>query len=210
MHMSQSRGWFVSLTGILSVPCFFAGLILWDQASPGPPNAEEVLRFYAENGSSVRIGSTLFGVGAVLFLFFVGSLWRVLRSAEGPTGYLANVAFGGGAVATAGILWFSQLGATLAENARFIDPLAAQAIESLRHPAVLLTGGMAILLVACGLSFIRTKVLPAWLGWLALALGAASVSRAGFLAFMVSWLWIIVVSVLLMRGRSSTPVGPGA
>ena len=35
-------------------------------------------------------------VGRVCLLLFLGSLWSVLRAAEGPAGWLAPSAFGGG------------------------------------------------------------------------------------------------------------------
>jgi hypothetical protein len=105
------------------------------------------------------------------------------------------------------MLMFAQLGALLAEVAGNVDPVAVQAIHSLHYPAFPLTGGMAMLLLASGLVSIRTKALPQWLGWVVLVLGAASVSRVGFAVFMASWLWIVVVSILLTRGRSASRVG---
>lgn len=201
---------FAPLTGVASVACFVVGfVILGVGKAPGPFSADEIVSFYTENSSKVTFGSTLFMVGAVAFLFFVGSLWRVLRSAEGPTGWLSNVALGGGIVATAGMFMFTQLGATLAEVADHIDPAAAQAIHSVHYPAITLPGGMAILLLAGGLVVTRTKALPVWLGWVALVLGVASLSRLGFAVFLASWLWIVIVSILLVR-RMSASAGPGA
>jgi hypothetical protein len=60
-----------------------------------------------------------------------------------------------------------------------------------------LSGGAALFLVAAGVLSLRTRALPAWLGWVAIVLGVISVTPAGFFGFLATIVWIGVVSVLL-------------
>ena len=211
--MSQRGGGFPQLTGVVSVVLLVPGFALLGGAPAArAESADELVAWFTENSARITIGSLLFGLGAVVFLFFVGSLWRVLRSAEGPAGWLSGVTLAGGAVATVGMLMFAGFGFVLAGTAKVLDPAAVQAIQALNSgtsPSPL-TGGMAALLFASGLVIIRTGALPRWLGWVAVVLAAGSVSPAGFAAFLASLLWIIIVSILLARRSSPALVAPDA
>src|SRR5262245_18199298 len=48
-----------------------------------------------------RVGGYLELLALLLFVFFLGSLWSVLRRAEGDSGWLAMVAFAGGLLSIA-------------------------------------------------------------------------------------------------------------
>ena len=65
-----------------------------------------------------------------------------------------------------------------------------------------------MLLGAAGLLLTETR-LPTWLGWVALLLGIALfIPFADFFALVIALLWIIVASVLLYRGSTSTDHRP--
>jgi len=68
-------------------------------------------------------------------------------------------------------------------------------------PAV---AGVALLVLAAGLSVVRHGGLPRWLGWVAIVLGIAAFTPAGFIAFLAGGVWIIVVSILFTIARHST------
>lgn len=199
--MSQTRGSLAPLTGVVFVLLFVASFIVVGDAPDANDPVQEVVSFYTENDAETTIGALLFGVGAVFFLFFVGSLRSVLRTAEGGTGWLSNVAFAGGIVAAAGMLIFAGLGFTLGDVAEDLDPGAVQAINALSFDLFFpLAGGIVVLLFASGLVSVRTEVLPRWLGWAGLVIAVASFTPAGFFAFLASIAWVLVVSILLWRG----------
>ena len=65
-------------------------------------------------------------------------------------------------------------------------------------------GGFVFILSA-GLSIVRHGALPKWLGWVAIVIGVASITPAGFFAFLAAALWIATTSVMLaMRADSAT------
>lgn len=67
------------------------------------------------------------------------------------------------------------------------------------------TGAMTL---CAGLLIVSSRPLPHWLGWWAIFAGAGSVlarsvwtEGAAFIPFTVLWIWVAVVSVLLVTGR---------
>jgi hypothetical protein len=202
--MAQRQRSLAPLTGVVFVVLLVAAFITGGETPAVDDSAEEVVSFYQDNEAKVVIGSLLFGLGAVLFLFFTGVLRRVLRSAEGPTDWLSAVAFGGGVVAAVGMLIFAGLGFTLSDAADDLPPAAMQTLNALSFDLFLpLAGGMVTLLVATGLSALKTKVLPQWLAWAALVLAVAGFTPVGFFAFLATILWVLVVSILLWRAGAT-------
>jgi hypothetical protein len=55
------------------------------------------------------------------------------------------------------------------------------------------------LVLATSLAALRTRIIPVWLAWIGFVIFVVFFTPAGFIAFLVSALWIIVVSVLLWR-----------
>jgi hypothetical protein len=60
--------------------------------------AEEWFAWVSESQSDIQLGTTITSVGLFFFIWFLGSLRSALRAAEGGTGRLASVAYGGGIV----------------------------------------------------------------------------------------------------------------
>lgn len=59
--------------------------------------------------------------------------------------------------------------------------------------------GIAALVLATGLAALRKRVVPVWLAWVAIVLFVVTFTPIGFVGFLASGLWIIVVSILLWR-----------
>jgi hypothetical protein len=53
------------------------------------------------------------------------------------------------------------------------------------------------MVLAAGISIIRTRVLALWLGILGVVAGAVVFTPAGFFGFLASLLWIVIVSIWL-------------
>jgi hypothetical protein len=66
----------------------------------------------------------------------------------------------------------------------------------------------ALLLAAAGLLFIRTRVLPAWLGWLTLVIALwLLILPIGWAGLLLGFtLWTVLVSVLLWLRPAGEPV----
>jgi hypothetical protein len=62
--------------------------------------------------------------------------------------------------------------------------------------------GRAALILATSLAGWRTRALPMWLAAIGILIFITFFTPAGFIAFLVSGVWIIVLSVLLWRRES--------
>lgn len=203
--MAQARRSLAPLTGVGFVVLLVAATAVGGEPPTADAPAQEIVSFYADDQGRLMTGAILFSLGAILFLFFVGSLRSILRLAEGSTGWLSTVAFGGGVIATAGLLISSGISFTLTNSADQIEPTAFQAINALSTYLFMpIAGGLVAFLFATGLVVVRTKVLPVWLAWAALVLAVVGLSPISFFALLLTLLWILVVSILLTRGGSAT------
>jgi uncharacterized protein involved in cysteine biosynthesis len=55
-----------------------------------------------------------------------------------------------------------------------------------------------VFFLATGAAILRSRLLPAWLGWVSLVLGVLAASLVlAFIAFLATGLWVIVVAIML-------------
>lgn len=208
-----TAGWerLAASTGIIFVPLYVGANVLLggaggDIAENTP--AEVIARRLVENDIQVLAGATLAGLAAVAFLWFAGSLRSVLRNAEGGTGRLSAVTFGGG-VATATML---VAGAVIVGSGTF-DLADHLGLAEAAAGAYSLAGGFGFFGVAFGLGLtitpasvvgMRTGVLPRWLSIVGLRAGIALVVGwatffATFIAGALALIWVLITSVLTAR-----------
>jgi hypothetical protein len=205
--MTQQR-WsaLAPLTGIAFVILVVVAFVVGGESPDTNDSPQKILAFYNDNDTEQMVAASLLALGTVFLFFFLGVLRTVLRAAEGAVGRLSTVAFGGGLVAGIGILMFAGFTFTLADTADDLTPDAAQALHVLNTDFFFpLSAGLGTLLIATGLSAIRTRVLPAWAAWIALVLGIAALTPAGFFAFLAFGVWVLAVSVLLWRAAAAPP-----
>lgn len=178
-------------------------------------SAEEIAAYFTENRDSIVAGVLVQALALVALLYFAGYLRRVLRSAEGEGGVLATVALAGAVVLAVGAALDATISAALAESAGDIDPVAVEALQALwENNFVPFVVGIVTFLSATGLSIIRHRALPSWLGWVPLAL-IVSFLIAGITEIEVFWaifgfgaaLWVLVLSGVLVA-RAGSPGKP--
>jgi hypothetical protein len=175
--------------------------------------AEQALQFFAgRNDTLFPIGGYLSTLSFIALIGFLGVLWNTLRTAEGPPGALAFVALGSGLVLAAvgfagqaywGIAWFRAGDGLSPEIAAILFDLGNFTFAAswvLAAGLVLATGAVAL----------RTGVLPGWLGWYSVAVGlgllaarAVWTSPVAFAPYLLYWVWLIAVSVVLIRRAGS-------
>lgn len=203
-------------SGIVWIVLLIVSFVLIGEApETEDSSAEEIAAHFTENKDSIIAGVLVQALSLVALLYFAGYLRRVLRVAEGEGGVLATVALAGAIVLAVGAAIDATLSAALAESSENIDPLAIQALQALwENDFVPLMVGMVTFLSATGLSIIRHRALPSWLGWVPLAL-VVSLLIGGFTEIEVFFaifaiggaLWVLVLSGILMAraGRRDTP-----
>lgn len=200
------------LTGIVAVAFWVLAVVVLEAIGDTPDDsapATEIRAYFDEEQGTIFAGSVLFGVGTAFFLWFLGSLRAALREAEGPPGRLSAIAFGAGVGMQTLLLAF--IAPTLAGAAaldyldRDLSPEAAEALFVIGDGFLIMSFLLALpFLAATGIAVARTRVLPAWLGWVTLALGIVMVTPVSWIFFFLGLpLWTLLVSVLLyLRGRA--------
>jgi hypothetical protein len=205
------REWLAPLTGaaflVLAIVSFSVG--------GEPPEANEPVReiidHYVDDKDAIEIGAALAGVAAMFLVFFAAYLRKVLAAAEGGGGVLSAVVLVGASVMAVGIAIDGTISIAIAEAAEDVDPAAVQAMQALWDEDFLpIALGTELFLISAGLSIVFHGALPKWLGWVALVLAVAGPTPAGFVAFLGSALWILIVSILLSVRARKAPGGPPA
>lgn len=210
----MSRDWPVALTGVAFIVLLIAGFIVGGE----PPTAtedspEEIVSFWVDNESSVIAGIVLIMLSALSLVFFGGYLRKVLRSPDGDGGMLPTMVVVGTTIMAVGTAIDATITVALVAAAEEIDQAAVQALQALWDNDFLPTAlGIFVFLLATGLSIVRHAGLPAWLGWIAIALVVLYVAAAAsaadpiwVVASLGSALWVLILSVLLaVKGRRAT------
>lgn len=171
------------------------------------------------HGVANHVGTAVELLGFVAFMFFAGYLYRVLRQAEGRTGWLAATV-----LLTAAVDLAVKLGSGAALVAAYahpgqLTPELARVLVDLNDGAFVVTGlTMAAFVLATSASGYPGRALPRALVWVGFALGGLGLltpilgvtDPGGYnpLPYLVSLLWIAALSVLrVVRETRSRAVG---
>ena len=207
MGQGQLARW-SPISGIVFVVLYvIAGVIFMDAPAPSATD-DEIFSYYADSGNqrSFAIAFLLTTIAAPIFLWFLGSLAGRLRQAEGEPGWLPRIALvSGGAFAAVAFVGAAlpQFVPDAVENDPDQFTLDPDVARLLTNAAYTLNPELAVplsapLVLAASLIFLRTGLLPRWVGWA--GVGVTLVSFVGFLVgptFLL--LWILVVAVYLPR-----------
>jgi len=211
-------------TGIVAMALFVVGFLL-----PGaPPKADDpvpkITTFFVDHRSDILAGDALLALGAVFFLWWLGSLRSYLRAGEGGEGRLSAAAVGGGVLGTTLTLaGAAVLSGIVFKVAKLGDPVLNRAIYDIGGDVFAIAGvGFTVLLGAAACSAARSGALPPWAYWfgsvaaLAQLLSVAAIfASSGFLAaggamapiaFLAAAIWVVAVSVLMIQRGGVPPV----
>jgi hypothetical protein len=183
------------------------------QAGGGEPafdaSGQEILGFFeTRNDTLYPIGSFLGLIAVLALLWFFAGFWAVLRSAEGSPPWRSVVALGSGLAFVILVLrpgW--DLAGFRADDG--VDPQVARlAYDDGNLGFANAWLALASFLLAAGWIILSSRALPAWLGWVALVAAAGFLVGRAFwttwiwlIPYALYWLWTIVISVQLLRGR---------
>lgn len=230
MPVADARGRrFDALAGLGFAVLAFIGLIL-----PGaPPKADDsfldIAGFFADHHDDILVGNLLLGLSAVFFLWWLGAVRSYLRAAEGGEGRLSAAAFGAGVAGIALLLAgaalfngiaFDLVDGELAANTR--GDLIRAVFDAGSGLLAMAAFPFAVFFAAASCSAARSGALPAWAYWsgsvialLQLLSGLAIVVKSGIFATggamaligpLAALIWVVVVSVLMMRRDGVPPV----
>jgi hypothetical protein len=198
------------LTGILFVVLVIVAFAVGGETPDVDDPAHKIVSFYVDNDSEQQFASAILALGCVALLFFLGSLRRALRAAAGDEGGLSTVTLLGGLMIAAGASIFAGIGFTLGDFADELPASAIQALNALNSDMFFTVAvGTAVFNLGLALAVLRHGGLPRLLGWLALVVGIAGLTPAGFFAFLATSIVIVWASIALtMQARA--PESPSA
>jgi hypothetical protein len=202
------------LGGVLYVVLFVIGVIFMFSGAPSgkhkTPATVTAWYMNSTHRAHVMIGWLLCSLGVFFLLWFVAALRRSV-SAFDAEGLLAQLTGMGGAIYAA-LAW-----AALALNAGIRtmndDTYHHQAFYGLIHGAedaswlihATGAGGLAVMIIAASLAFLRARVWPKWAGWLSVAVGILTLASLVFFPQLLFLAWILIVSLVLFFRPPGVP-----
>jgi hypothetical protein len=177
-------------------------------------DGEEILTYYEDHDLEATVGVVLHFLAGVAFLFFLAGFRNVLRAAEGAGAWLANVAFAGGvgglAVLAASDAPVFSAASRAAEDPSSLTAESAKTLFDLSGQLYLLAQPLLMAFIfASGIVIYRTQVLPRRLGWAGIVIGITLlVPPVSWATFGLLLIWVLVVSVLLLRRGVGAPATP--
>jgi hypothetical protein len=198
--------------GLIFVALVILGFVVGGE--PPDPTEEpvrEIVDFYQENDTEQWISLGLIGLAMFTFLAFTAYLRSLLRRAEATDGSVSALLYVGAAIFATGVGIDATISITLTEAADDIQPDATQALAALWHnDFVPIALGVLVWLLTLAVSILRYGALPKWLGWLALLLVVVAFTPIGFVSFVGSGVFVIILSIVLIvrAGRTDTGAAP--
>ena len=203
------------LDGIAAVAFWVAGVVVL-QGPANQPDTDsgpvQALAFFKNNENEIFVGTFLFMVGSLFFLWFLGLVRTRLVEAEGGSHRLSSISFAGGVATSVSLLAMPAIHAAGAINSENLTPDSAQVYLGINvaffYAAEL---SAAVFLLALGLASLSGQAFPIWLAWVSIVLAAVLViPPLGWAALNYAFpIWLVVISVLLWtRSRSDSRPGP--
>lgn len=182
----------------------FIGALFDPVVDPLGDGASVVAAQLLDNRGQARLAVYAGGLAALALVWFVGSVRSTLRRAEGGTGRLSAVAFGGGVMAAVTLVASSAFLSAALEFADYgDDPAGARMAAGLAEYLFYATNfGMALLVGATFVIALRHGVIPRWLAWVGAVGGVLSLVLIwpffviGVLVFLF---WVVALSIVLIN-----------
>jgi hypothetical protein len=180
-----------AVAGILLIVAFFAG--------GNTPNSNatpaSVISYFARNGSTAKALALIGAFAMIFFVFFAVALASRMR---GSTAWLANGTVAGAAFGAVGVVALFSVQYVLGDNARYLNAGSASALNLLNNDLFLpAAAGMCVFGIVGGLAVVASKVLPRWMGWVLVVIGACCASPLLFFALLVTAAWMLVAGIWL-------------
>jgi hypothetical protein len=204
----MNRNWIAPLCGIAFVILAVVVFALTGEGKDPSENTEqEIAQYWQDNQDKNELAAFLLGGAGILLLFFGGWVRQVLRAAN-PDGLLPAVNFGAVIVIVAGLGVGATLHLALVASVDDVSPTVTAALNNIDYNFFIpFAVGMSTFLLSLGISVVQNGGLPKWLGWTAVVVGIASFTPAGFFAFLVGLLLIVILGIIgiIQSRRGAAP-----
>jgi hypothetical protein len=193
------------LSGIVFVALVVVTVLIGGSTPDATASGQKVMSYYADNEAQNIVGSFVLAAAVPFLVIFAATLATALWPAEGgrrPIWELVLV--GGGLVTGAVILIVAATHFALADSAdEGFSAATLQGLNAVDSDAwVAFNGAFGVMMLGAAGSLLSRVGASRWLAWAALVIGIALfIPFADFIALLLTLLWIVVLSVMLFRGR---------
>jgi len=195
------------VAGLAAVVLIFVPIVVGTPPEPdfNAPATEFLTYYRSPHTPGAQFRSFIFTAGLITFVWFVVALTTLLRRAEGEAPWRSTIAMVSGVLLVAPVLSGNEVAAAF--RADDLDPqIARYAFDEAQAAFANARVALGSFAVCCGWVIASTRFVPRWLGWLAIASGVGlALSRISWtspvwlLPYLMFWLWVIIVSMLLLR-----------
>jgi hypothetical protein len=176
-------------------------------AAPGEPDfvgpPDEWARYYMRHDGDIIFGGMVLLLAVFALVWFLGSVRRVLRDAEGGDGRVSSIGFAGGLIGAAMLLGSAATTMVAALRVDEQGTISAELATVMGDLSSILFGlaaplALGVLVAASAVVGFRHAALPPWLSWTSSALAVVMVIPfVSWAAMLVFPLWAGTVSVLI-------------
>jgi hypothetical protein len=208
---SRRYGW-LDLTAPLGGLLFVAFVVVLIITGEGPGDTAEEVIAYAEDKSGAIDALGLFSLLSLIFLgAFLGGLFVRLQAVgarvEATFALAAGAAF---AVLffVAMMLWYAPLIELDAEESAALQTAQAETYLGLEDIGWFTLGGggvaAGLMIIVASIGARRGGLVPAWAGWVGVALGIVGLATVTFIGILAWLLWIVLASILMLWPKRAT------
>lgn len=201
---------FAPLAGIVFVVLLILAFVVIEGETPDiDDSAQKITSFYHDDQGKHLAAVVLVALSTIFLTVFAVSLREFLR-VPGQSDFWPTVALVGGAVAVAGFLVAAGIHLALIDGGdKNISPDAMVALNAIDADDFFgFATPLGIMLLGAGGATLRAgAALPKWMGWAAIVLFVVFFTPAGFAAFGLTGIWIIIASILVYQ-RSEASAAP--
>lgn len=187
------------LTGVVAAILLFFAFFAGGNTPNGNASPASVISFFVRNGSTAKTLGLIGTFAMIFFVFFAVALASRMRE---DSAWLANGMVAGAVFGAVGVAALFAVQYVLGDNARYLNAGSASALNLLNNDLFLpAAAGMCVFGIVGGLAVAASRVLPRWLGWVLVVIGACCASPLLFFALLVTAVWMLVAGIwLTVRG----------
>lgn len=226
----SSRNWerVTAIAGIVTVFLFVAEIATWGNPEYGDP-VSKIRTVFVDNQRMAYVSIELAAWSLVAMLVFAAGLAAILRRLRPDNEILAPVIVGSAAIFGAAQIAFGAVSGALALGAAHATDSEINLIQAvLTYLDALRFMPFGLMTVVAGIAQLSAPGFARWIGWVAIASGAANLvaqlsmfdpmgalghlGSAGQLGFLLYIIWTVAIAVTLFRRpllASSRPMAAG-
>ena len=182
------------LAGTLSALLLVASLATGSNTPDSKQTGAQVIAWYTANHSQRTLSDLIAGLAMLFFVAFAAVLAGHIRRGER---WIVGGALAGAVCAAVGLTCTLGFDLVLATDTTNLTPASAQTLNLLQNQFFLpLVLGVALFGILGGLAVVAGRILPAWTGWVLLAVGiVALVPPVSWFALLATMLWVLVAGI---------------